>query len=356
MYWGRRPAAGPQTATLNYAMSRNAPIAARRVWPAVLGLIAVLIIAAVAEPAVAARTVRPFDVATTTTERSAAFVEAMRVALVRTTGRRDADQDPAYAALLTDARRYVQSFRPGPSGLQVVLDGAAIDRAVVAAGGRLWPRQRAVVLVAMAPPPGPAELSLAREVIESTAALRGLPVMVGVDGGMAGAEPQMSADAALALARREGADALLLGDALAPAATEPRATMERDWSWRLISSRGADSIVGSMASAVHLAAERLASDAQEMLQQPEAEARIQIHGVTTLKHYADAGRLLAAIPGVRSVALIEAGTASIVFRVQVKGGADGLLAALATSARLQPAEGRPGLIAYRLLPHGATAP
>jgi hypothetical protein len=304
----------------------------------------------------AARTVRPFDVATTTTERSAAFVEAMRAALVRTTGRRDADKDPAYAALLTDAQRYVQSFRPGPSGLQVVLDGAAIDRAVVTAGGRLWPRQRAVVLVAMAPPPGPEELPPAREVIESTAALRALPVMVGADGGVAGAEPQMSADAALALARREGADALLLGEAVSPVAAEPRAAMQRDWSWRLISSRGADSIVGSLAMAVHLAADRLAADAQEMLQQPEAEAQIQIHGVTTLKHYADAGRLLAAIPGVRSVALLEASSASIVFRVQAKGGADGLLAALATNARLQPAEGMPGRIAYRLLPHGVSAP
>jgi hypothetical protein len=331
-------------------MSRNALIAARRLWPAALGYAAVLLMAALAEPVIAARAVRPFDVATTSTDRSAAFVEAMRIALVRTTGRRDADQDPAYAALLTDAQRYVQSFRPGPAGLQVVLDGAAIDRAVVAAGGKPWPRQRAVVLVAITPSPGAADLESARAQIESTAALRGLPVIVGANGGVAGAEPQMSADAALALARREGADALLLGEAPAADAVDPRPVTERDWSWRLISSRGAESIVGPLAAAVHTAADRLAADAQELLQQPEAEALIQIHGVTTLKQYAEAGRLLAAVPGVRSVALLEAGPASIVFRVQAKGGADGLLAALATSARLQPAEATSGLIAYRLLP------
>ena len=350
LYWGRRLAAGPQTATSNHAMSSTAPIAARRPWPAALCCIATLFLAGHAEPALAARAVRPFDVATTTTDRNAAFAEAMRVALVRTTGRRDADQDPAYAALLSDAQRYVQSFRPGATGLQVVLDGPAIDRAVVAAGGRPWPRQRAVVLVAITPPLGAADQPAARAEIETTAALRGLPVIVGADIGVAGAEPQMSADAALALARREGADALLLAETPAPAAADPRPAAERDWSWRLISSRGADGVVGSLATAVHAAADRLAADAQEMLQQPEAEVLIQIHGVSTLKQYAEAGRLLAAVPGVRSVALLEAGSASIVFRVQAKGGAEGLLAALATSTRLQPAEATSGLIAYQLLP------
>lgn len=331
-------------------MSRKAPIVARRVWPATLGCIAIALLAVLAEPAVATQSVRPFQVATTSSERSDAFAEAMRIALVRTTGRRDADQDPAYAALLTDAQRYVQSFRPGPTGLQVVLDGAAIDRAVVAAGGRLWPRQRAVVLIAVSPQPGPADLQALRAEIERTADLRGLPVILGESDAVAAAEPQLTADAALALARQQGADVLLWGAAPPPDAADTRPVTERDWSWRLISIRGAETVIASPAAAVHLATDRLAADAQEMLQQPEAEALIQIHGVTTLKHYAEAGRLLAAVPGVRGVALLEAATSSIVFRVQAKGGADGLLAALATHARLQPAEGSAGFIAYQLLP------
>ncbi len=330
-------------------MNRNAPNAARRLWPAVLG--SALLLAAVMPLAEGARAVRPFDVATTSTDRATAFPEAMRVALVRTTGRRDAAQDPAYAKLLTDAQRYVQSFRPGPEGLLVVLDGGAIDRAVTAAGGKLWPRQRAVVLVAVVPPPDPAERDAIRRAIESTAALRGLPVQVGADGSVAGLEPQLAADAALALARREGADVLLLGEPVAVSGTPTSsATVERALNWRLISSRGAESSSGTLAGAVHLAADRLAAEAQELLQQPEAEAFVQVDGVASLKRYAEAGRLLAAVPGVRSVQLVEAGTASVVFRVQARGGAEGLTGALATSARLQPAEGRAGRIAYQLLP------
>src|SRR3984957_4418707 len=58
--------------------------------------------------------------------QSAAFQNAMRTVLVRVTGNRSADEDAALAPLVSNARRYVQQYRPAAEGLLwVAFDGAA---------------------------------------------------------------------------------------------------------------------------------------------------------------------------------------------------------------------------------------
>ena len=67
-----------------------------------------------------------------------ALQDAMRQALVRATGRREAAEDPALAALVADASTYVKDWDTGARGqAQVVFDGGALERAVTAAGRTL---------------------------------------------------------------------------------------------------------------------------------------------------------------------------------------------------------------------------
>src|SRR5579862_2445771 len=73
----------------------------------------------------------------------AALQDAMRQALIRATGRREAAEDPALAPLITNAARFVQSTGVGPRGeSQVVFDAAAVEAAITAAGRSVWDRVR----------------------------------------------------------------------------------------------------------------------------------------------------------------------------------------------------------------------
>ncbi len=46
--------------------------------------------------------------------QTAAFQDAMKTVLIRVTGRRNADEDPALSSLVSNARRYVQQYRAAP--------------------------------------------------------------------------------------------------------------------------------------------------------------------------------------------------------------------------------------------------
>jgi hypothetical protein len=66
--------------------------------------------------------------------RAQAFAEAMRQVLVQVTGRAGAPEEPGLAALVNDAGRYVQIYRPVPGGMLLVgFDGRRIDALVGAA-------------------------------------------------------------------------------------------------------------------------------------------------------------------------------------------------------------------------------
>jgi hypothetical protein len=290
----------------------------------------------------AAQVVRTGEVSVPLTEQNAAFQEAMRVALVRITGRRDADQDPAFAPLLADARRFVQIFRPlpGGAGTQVTLDSAALERAVIAAGRGTWPRERPVALVVIVQPPPGADAAAVRRTLEDTAALRGLPLLLSSaqSAGLATTVPVDGA-AALAAARRLGADVALVGQADGS-----------QWRWTYHGGGGSETFSGAVASGIHGAADRLAAATEAVMQQPESDALVQVNGVATLRDHAQVSRLLAASAGVRAVALLEAGTGYAVYRVLARGGGDGLAAALASNSRLRPLTDATGRLAYQYAP------
>ena len=79
--------------------------------------------------------------------QTAAFQNAMKTVLIRVTGRRNADEDPALSPLVSNARRYVQQYRPAPDGqLWVTFDGAAIERWLTQNGQPLWGHERPTTL------------------------------------------------------------------------------------------------------------------------------------------------------------------------------------------------------------------
>ena len=79
---------------------------------------------------------------------SAAFQTAMKTVLIRVTGRRNADEDPALAPLVSNARRYVQQYRAAPDDqVWVAFDGPAIERWLTQNGQPLWGHERPTTLV-----------------------------------------------------------------------------------------------------------------------------------------------------------------------------------------------------------------
>lgn len=292
----------------------------------------------------ATQVVRPGEVTVALTEQGAAFQEAMRVALVRLTGRRDADQDPAFAALIADARRYVQIFRPlpGGAGTQVTLDAGAIERAIAAAGRGTWPRERPVALVVITQPPPGADAAAVRRALEDAAAQRGLPLLLSSaqSAGLAGAS--VDAASALAAARRLGADVALLGQGEGATASQ--------WRWSFFGPNGTEFFSGALTAGIHGAVDRLAAATDAVMQQPESEALVQVSGVGSLRDYAQVSRLLGGTAGVRAVSLLEAGSGYALFRVVARGGGDGLAAALAAQSRLRPSPDASGRLAYQYAP------
>lgn len=299
------------------------PHCARRV-PYGVALLAALAAGLAVPQASATRAVRATEVTVPSTG-NAAFVDAMRLALVRVTGRRDADQDPAFAALLADPRRYAQIVRPAPAGgTQITFDPAAIERAVLAAGRGVWARDRPVALVVVAVPPPGTDAAAVRAALEEAANQRGLPLQLAA-AASAGLEGEVTPEAALAAARRLGADVALVG----------RADDPSRWSWTLFGPGAPQAFEGSASAGVHGAADVLASAPEVLVAQPESETRVRIDGVRSLRDYVQVARLLSATAGVRSVSVLELDASAATWRVVVRGGAEGLGTALGVNPQLE---------------------
>jgi hypothetical protein len=287
--------------------------------------------------AYAQRGARLYDVTVDATDLTAAFEEAMRIAVVRATGKRDAANDAALAGLVSQARRYVSTFKPAAGGgTLVTFDGAAIERAIVAAGRSVWPRERPLTLVVLQG--GGAESGKA---LTETAQLRGLPVTI-ANG--AAASAATGREQALAAAQRAGADAVLVGDGSGVANGGP-------WRWSLYSQTASENWAGSLDDGVHGATDALARAAEAVLALPEIESRIDVAGVATLKDFATVSSALAEIAGVRRLAVIEAGPSGVTYSVVARGGADMLLSALGSDSRFERLDaGNSGAVGFRYRP------
>ena len=254
----------------------------------------------------------------------AGFAEAMRIVLVRLTGRRAAATDPALAPLVRDARRYVQIVRPatGSSAPRITLDAAAIERSLLALEQPLWARERPLVLGVIATAPAGADAAATRTALENAALERGLPLRL-MSASSAGltAGSAVDASAALAAARRAGADVALLGEADGA-----------EWQWTLFDGVAPAVFTGGVSAGIEGAADTLAIGAQAAIAQAVETTTLRVVGVATLQDYADVQRVLAGLLGVRAVGVRAVESDAALFEVQLPGGAQGLQSALAASA------------------------
>ena len=115
-----------------------------------------------------------------------AFQTAMKTVLVRVTGRRSAEEDPAFAPLIANARRYVQQYRGAADDqLWVSFDGPAIERWLTQNGQPLWGHERPTTVVWLTVLSGPQSgtvitaenTSELKTAIDMAAAWRGLPLL-----------------------------------------------------------------------------------------------------------------------------------------------------------------------------------
>ncbi len=307
------------------------------------GLIALC--AALSQPAWALRPVRVYEV-DLEQQSGTAVQSAMREALVRATGRRESADDPALAAVVADAARYVQSYTSGPRGEpQVAFDAAAVAHAIEAAGRSVWDRQRPFTLVVLYPPPARSDGDSARAELERAATERGLPISVIPLAVLDGSGNALGGDALLQSAQRYGGDQVLVGrsDAAGMAAGELQ--------WTLYTRAASQSWTGALAAGIDHTVDLLAPPPGASAGTDSA-ARVRVEGVSGLSDYASLERVLQSIPGVRRAEVTELDAGSVTFEVELSGGAAALERELAGTTRLvRVAPGSPGLV-YRYQPQG----
>jgi hypothetical protein len=197
-------------------------------------------------------------------------------------------------------------------------------------------------MVVISQPPAGSDAAAVRRALEDAAAQRGLPVLLTSAQSAGLADGSIDAAAALAAARRLGADVALVGQGVGSDASQ--------WRWSFYGPSGGETFAGALTAGIHGAVDRLAAATDAVMQQPEAEALVQVSGVASLRDYAQVSRLLAGSAGVRAVSLLEAGSGYAVFRVLARGGGDGLAAALAAQSRLRPSSDASGRLAYQYAP------
>ena len=296
-------------------------------------------------PCMAGRPVRVYEV-DVDGQSGPAVQDAMRQALVRATGRRESADDPAFGGLVADAAKYVKSYTTGSRGeSQVVFDGAAVERAISAAGRSIWEHERPFTLVVLDPPRVRAAADAARAELERVAAERGLPISLIPIAVVDSAGNPLSAEALLQAAQRYGGDEVLVGRG---ADAGPESAL----AWSFYSHTQSASWSGPLAGAIDHTVDLLVPQQGTSLAETDSEASVEIDGVNTLAAYAASERLLQSVPGVRRANVAAAAAGSVTFNVTVRGGAAGLEQGLGGAAHLVRAAGSGARLVYRYQPQG----
>ena len=273
--------------------------------------------------------------------QQAAFREAMRDILVRATGRRDAAELERLAPLVSQAGRYVLSFRRATGGqLAVSFDGATIENAIDAAGLPFWGPDRPLTLVWLAVDRG-GRRSLAtagdeRQRVERAAARRGVPLAWPGAGDdlVRGLQQAWSRDhdPLVNAARRYGADGVLIGRAMQTAAGQ----FSVEWTF---SSAGLSAETrGDLDAGPDLAADRYASAYASRNAGQRVEQIVTVTGIDTLEAYALALKSLGRLSLVRGVAVDEVTPDAVSFALTVRGDPDTLRQAIRREGRLVPVD------------------
>ena len=293
--------------------------------------------------AVAGRAVRVYDVEIRGEAVGPAVQDAMRRVLVRATGRRESAGDPAFAALVSDAQRYVQSSRKVSSGSTLVtFDAAAVEQAITSAGRSVWDRERPFTFVVFVPALTQQAIEAARGELDKAAEARGLPINLAPVAVVDSAGAELPREAVLEGAQRVGGDAVLIGRS---AGAGPGL-----YQWTLETQFGSESWTGPLEAGPNGAADALTRAQEATAGIAELEAVVQVSGVATLNDYAAVSRLLESIPGQKKVSVAETNGSTATFNVLVRGGADTVDRVLGNSPRLAKAGSANGQLLYTYRP------
>jgi hypothetical protein len=299
-----------------------------------------LLCCAISCSAWAGRPVRVYEVDLKGGQSESSVQDAMREVLVRATGRRESSTDPALANLISEAQNYVKGYSPPTHGQsQVIFDGVAVERAIVAAGRSVWDRNRPFILVVLYPPLARTSEDAARVEVEQAASARGLPVTLVPLSPVDAAGNDLSREALMQMAQRYGGDAVLIGRG-------DTANLQ----WTLHTGFSSESWSGPLAAGINGAVDTMAPTQGGSLAQTEASARVEIDGITTLTDYASVERMLESIPGVRRANVSAASGNAVMFDVVARGGGDAISHALAGSTHLVRSDASSARLAYQYRP------
>jgi hypothetical protein len=301
--------------------------------------------------------------------QTVAFQNAMKIVLVRLTGRHSTDDDPALAPLISNARRYVQQFRAAGQGVGgqgaagqgaagdgqvwVAFDGAAIERWLTQNGQPVWGRERPTTVVLLAVQTGAqtgtvvtaADTSDLKQSIDAQAAYRGLPLQWPSAADVQkyrldyAAVASGSTSALADIAKRMGGDAVLIGRS---ACCGPNANVRWTHQFQDRSSEYSGTLEGVERSA-DLYASLFAASGNVM------PVDIEVTGVRDLRDYASVQSYLESLTFISHVS-VEALTADTVrFRLATRSAGESLQRALSLNGRLQPmAPGDNGIQRFQL--------
>ncbi|MDH4310828.1 MAG: DUF2066 domain-containing protein [Gammaproteobacteria bacterium] len=261
-------------------------------------------------------------------DRAAAFGEALRIAAVRASGRRDAGSVAAIAAAAAAPARYVQQYSTTADRmLKVGFDGRAMEQLLQQAGLPLWPSERPTTTVFLFVPTiaggaravTAAERPPERREIEWAAQLRGVPVTW----------PAAPVDADTARARATSAGvtgAVLLGTAGAGG-----------YEWVFGHAGQSAKGKGGPAAGLGLAADTLAARYAPGSTRGLSTTTVRIGGLEDVRSYAALTTYLDGLSLVRSVSLRELSGSTALFDLGVRGDLELLRRIFALDGRLAPA-------------------
>jgi hypothetical protein len=261
--------------------------------------------------------------------QSAAFETALKIVLIRVTGRRSAGEEAAFAPLYGNARRYVQQYRAAADSKEwVAFDGAAIERWLTQNGQPLWGRDRPSTFVWVAVQTGTEnggiltaeDTSELKQAIDTAAAERGIPLIwpTTASASTGGGSP---AD----LGHRMGAEAVLVGRA-------SNATLAASVRWTLQFEDRSSEFSGPL-EGVNRAADLYAG--LFAASGAVAPVDIEVTGVVDVHDYATVQSYLESLNFITHVSVESLLGDVVKFRLTSRGGIDSLQHAVTLSGKLQ---------------------
>jgi hypothetical protein len=286
---------------------------------------------------------------------TAAFETALKGVLVKVTGRRTVEGDPALAPLIAEARRYVQQFHPTADGqILVAFDGTAIERWLAQNGQPIWGRDRPVTFVWLgiqsAAPGGGAivthdDTSELKSLIDAQAAARAVPLAWPTAADLQSnhidyaALGTMAPTALADLAHRLGGDGVLVGHAT-------NATAAATLRWTHVYQDRSSEFSGLLEGVDRAADAYAGLFAASGSFQP---VDIEVDGIGDVKDYASVETFLGSLALISHVGVQALSGDTVRFQLNARGGLEALQRAFALNGLLTPMPaGEDGLQRFQL--------